>query len=175
MVKEIDTSKLCVIVVDMQPVYLKNIKEKDRTRLIKNQLNLLDKCHEINLPVIAFEGQNPHTVHYEGTIPELREKIKQFSKNKFFEKEHNDGFTYYPQVIQQLTEWNRDTLFLTGINAYACVRETAWGAVAKGYSVITSKEMIADQHGRPNMIGAKKWFQENGIYLRNSEKLFGNL
>lgn len=176
MVNEIDTSKLGIVLVDMQPFYLKNIKEKDQRKLIRNQINFLENCANQNLPLLIFEGQGPvYSPRYEGTIPELSQIIKKFEKTRTFEKRLNDGFSNYPLVNAQLKEWEVNSVFLTGINALACVRESAYGAKQLGYEVLTSKDLIGDMSGRKAITLTKKWFKENGKFYRTYEKILKNL
>lgn len=172
----IDTSKFAVVIVDMQPTFLGKILEGEKTDLIRNQLALLERCLLSDIPVIAFEGQDERDINYVETIPELKSRIKQLKRKQFFEKEHYDGFTYYPEVDKQLTSWGVKTLCFTGINAMACVMETADGALNQGYRILTAEDLLADRTGRMGgVVRAKKEFLEKGNCYPSYQDILKNL
>jgi nicotinamidase-related amidase len=175
MEQRINTSQFGVVIVDMQPTYLRNILEGEKTDLIRNQLALLERCLQRDIPVIAFEGQNPYSMNYVETIPELKSKIKQLKRRQFFEKEFDDGFTYYPLVNEQVTSWKINTLCFTGINAAACVQETAEGALNQDYKVLTAEDLLADRVGIGGITHAKNWFEKNGNCYSSYQDILKNL
>jgi nicotinamidase-related amidase len=175
MENEIDASKLCIAVVDMQQNYLKHLIERERKKLIRTQISFLEEILPKDIPILVFEGQNPHDVKYEGTIPELREVINKSRRKYFSEKECDDGFTYYPLVDKKLQEWRIESVCFTGINAAACVQDSAEGAFGLGYRVLTAENLIGDRIGRGGIIHAKKWFQQNGTYYKRYKRLLKNL
>lgn len=132
------SSPAAVLLIDMQDRFLKDLSEKTREILIEEQINLIDDCSRMKVPIIVLEFKS-----FGKTIPKLASEIGKLKEVTVIEKDFNSGFeeTNLDLVIKRL---GVQRLVLTGINASFCVRSTAWAALSRGIEVITSYPLIAD-------------------------------
>lgn len=175
MEQRIDTSQFGVVIVDMQLGYLNRLTPQSKEFLIQNHLDFLKQSRKFDIPLIVFECQDSRSVNYHGTIPILREEIKKSRRYAFFEKEHEDGITYYLGPQNKITEWNLETLCITGVNAAACVMETAEGALNQDCKILTAINLIGDRLGEGGITHAEKWFKEKGQFYPSYQDLLKNL
>lgn len=129
-----------VILVDMQDFFLKTFEKKVRNTLIENQLTVLEFCKKKKIPLVVLEYKTRGIYRGSTTAP-LLEKIKA-TPHTLIIKEKNSGFTN-TNLEQILKDWKIKNLFIIGINANACVQDTAISALKRGYKVFVSKETMA--------------------------------
>jgi len=148
--------ELVVILIDMQQLFVKKIKKKNRKRIIENQVFIIRWCVRENIPIVVLE--------YKGwgkTIDVLTEELKKVRDIRIVSKSYENGF-YNTELAYILNEKNVKNLFLMGINASACVRRTANGAIKEGFNIITSNDVIDGRHNDNNSI---PWYREKGIVV----------
>jgi nicotinamidase-related amidase len=111
-------SSLGVLLIDMQDNFLEYIEDKEKKKLIKNQIGIIYLCEVYDIPLIFLE--------YEGngrTIGELQEAAQKVRVKIALEKSYDDGFAN-TDLADKLRALSIDTLLLMGINASACVKRT---------------------------------------------------
>jgi len=131
--------KVAVLLIDMQEDFLENIDEEEQEEEIDNQLNVLDYAQRHSIPIFVLEYAN-----YGNTIDLLQEKVE--DGYKLITKPHDDGFLA-TNLEEELRAQGTKYILLMGINASACVFNTAQGGIIRGFKILTSKEIIAEPKG----------------------------
>lgn len=161
--------KVAVILIDMQDFFLQHFKENIRMTLVNNQLRLLDKCAEQKMPLIVIEYKARGKFRG-STTSKLDQKIKAIP-HVLIIKESNSGFTN--TALDKILQGSKiKRLFIMGINANACIQDTAIGAIHRGYQVIVSKGLTACS-SRSDMEFSNrndKWYRENCKLLNSLEE-----
>lgn len=152
-----------ILLIDMQDDFLEEIQRDEVERMITNQIEVLECAQQNNLPIILLEYRN-----HDATNKQLR-KILSNSNYKKIVKSEDDGFLY-TSLDSIVKEKGASELVFMGINASACVKRTAKGALNAGYSIVTSPDIIADpKHWRDNK--SLEWYGSNGTLCPNTENL----
>lgn len=161
----IDPANLAVILIDMQSGFI-NSEEKEQ--LIPRQVSVIRICRKKNIPLIVAKYYDEG-----GIVPELQEEIKTISSEHRYEivKHYDSAFrdTELDLILQKL---GIKRLLLMGINACACVLQTARDATSNGYEVITSDLLIAGCCSSCNAHEVDSWYTKNGKFFRNQVPLF---
>lgn len=161
--KPLDKNTLAVILIDMQTRFVEHLRTGEAERIIPNQLTALKHCNKTGIPIIVLEYDSRKHSSFGKTIAVLRSEAKKNSKGCLIRKEWNSGFvmTGLHSYLESLRVKN---LFLMGINADHCVKQTAKDAIRRGYEIATSKDVISGQerHSKDNSL---RWFQANGHHL----------
>lgn len=149
-----------VMVVDMQERFLKYFRPELKESIIKNQIKVLRHSAENNVPALAVEFED------EGkTITEIYEEIiKNNQYDSVIKKDENAFKTI--SVLDKLCDWNVTDIFLMGVNASACIRNTAAGARKYGFNVATTIDVIGDDTGMER----ETYKTINWFYFRNMLK-----
>jgi nicotinamidase-related amidase len=154
-----------VLIIDMQPSFLKGIKSEKKAEIIRNQRNLLYTCINKRLPAVLIE--------YEGegkTVPGIRNLWKTAPLRIHLIKTEDDSFES-TNLAGKLRYYALENLIIAGINASACVKRTANGALDNGFGISTSEKLIADP---PNSdyAAALYWYKAKGNYSLSLPELF---
>lgn len=155
-----NTNKIAVIVVDMQDFFLQHFNNSIRNTLIENQLKVLDLCAKHNIPLVIVEYKAGGKMRG-STTHKINQRIKTIP-HKLIIKENNSAFTK-TDLDKTLQSFNVKEVFIMGINANACVQDTAMSALHRGYQVIISKECTASA-SRGDMDLSKRneeWYRKN--------------
>jgi len=157
--------KIAVILIDMQKSFVDRLRRGEAKRIIPKQLTVLERCNKLGIPVIVLELRKSE---FGETVEVLIKKAKKNSNFYLIAKSYDDGFIE-TELHSHLRSLKIKKLFLMGINADYCVRETGKGAIDKGYKIITSEEVIAGQtdHSNDNSI---PWFSSNGSCIGSVKK-----
>ncbi len=152
--------KLAAVVVDMQPIYMCGITDKEKKREIPKILKTLDFCHENDIPIFVLEITDGGD-----TIERIKTRLDEYGA-VYIGKDGNSGFegTGFECSLRALGIKN---LLLTGVNASICVRETAQDALNFGFGICTSKDIIAEPpvwHRGYKTYESIPWFTRNGVY-----------
>lgn len=165
-------SSVAVLIIDMQDCFLEDMPRKKRERLIKNQIEVIHYCIKYDIPVIALEFKDRGK-----TIKQLSRLIENVPRREFVTKNLNNGF-HNPELEDVLKLWEVKKLLLMGVNASACVLDTADGGNKKGFVIATSENLIADNIRSEILNGAGKklsWYKKKGIYKKNHLELIKSL
>ncbi|MFA6365368.1 MAG: cysteine hydrolase [Candidatus Paceibacterota bacterium] len=151
----IKPKNVAVLLIDMQEYFL---DEAGKKAIIPYQVAIIQECQDMGIPFIVLEYEDQGD-----TIPELQEKIEKLPNHHWIVKSNDSAFPG-TNLDDLLKEQGVEKLLLMGVNACACVRDTARDAVRKGYEIITSDMLIAGCC--PVCKEATQWFEENGEYLQ---------
>ncbi len=148
---------LAVILIDMQEDFVKDLRAGEAKRIIPNQLEILKYCNQFSIPIVVLEL---NVQSYGKTNEILLNEAKKNHHFRLIGKEYDNGF-FKTELDYHLKALGIKKLFIMGINANYCVKETARGAIDNGYKIMTSNEVISGQsgHSRYNSID---WFKSNG-------------
>ena len=163
-------NKTAVIIVDMQEFFLKNFAPTVRNELVNNQGKFIELCVKNKLPFIVLEYKCKGIDKVE-TIPRLLKKIKNVYKEIII-KENNSGFTK-TGLDKTLKELGIEEIILLGINAHACIQDTAISALKRGYRVATSKGLISNSYRKDMQLSRRNeaWFKKNTTFFEDPEEL----
>lgn len=147
-----------LMIVDMQPGYLKEISKGKREKLIANHVKIIQEAQHHGFPIYLLE----HTEKKTGgeTIPEL---TKQAIETGYwtFKKNYRSGFSNR-SLSEQLEIDNANHIIMTGVCASQCFLSSAIDAVQEGYSVSTTKDLIANPRLlNAGYIKAHMWLRQN--------------
>ena len=147
-----------VMVVDMQERFLKYFRPELKESIIENQIKVLRHSAENNIPALAVEFED------EGkTITEIYKEIIQNNQYDTLIKKHENAFKAI-SVLDKLCDWEITDIFLMGVNASACIRNTAAGARKYGFNVITTPYVIGDDTGMESeTYKTLNWFYFHGM------------
>ena len=152
------TVGVVAVLIDMQPEFVKNMRDGEREQVITEQCHLIRECVEQDIPLVVLEygGSGP-------TIEILAAEISKVKRKVVVTKYDDDGF-YTTRLNQVLIEFSAKQLILMGVNASYCVLATAISAVRFGYEIITSRCLIADaKYHSPGK--SSEWYLRNGTLL----------
>ena len=151
-----------VILVDMQADYLKRINKCKQARMIRGQIKVLRYCASHDIPVVILEVVNKGK-----TINKLRKEVGKIPRYKTLIKKHNDGFSE-KDLLLILKGWQALTLLFMGINATACVLDTAIRGKRYGFNILTTSCLMADPDSWKENFW---WFEKNGTHLDSVDRL----
>ena len=153
---------LGVLLIDMQDFFVQSIVDEDLNKMVAHQMDVLNYCREYDIPVFVLE------FYYCGnTIKILSDNIDTLRRKERITKRGDDGFKDTPLAAQLHTEGVRNVM-LMGINASHCVRDTAAGALKNRFSVMTSRQLIADPcyniEQTLKFEKSIKWYEKRWLY-----------
>ena len=157
-------SDTAVLIIDMQQFFLKRFDKVIRDELILNHIKFLQFCLKNKMPVITTEYKC-RGIFRGHLIPQLEKMIK---KNLIASiiKESNSGFvdTNLHTILEKL---KIQKIIIIGVNANACVQDTAKGAICRGFKVITSKGLIGSAGRKDLGLSNKneKWYRYNTLFF----------
>ncbi|MFW6231223.1 MAG: cysteine hydrolase family protein [Nanoarchaeota archaeon] len=129
-----------LLVIDMQQPGVSIVEKDAHDRMIAAQKDMIRYSNHHDIPILFIETKG------QGETPTIDELVKEAEPNNttaFAVKVENNAFLYW-DIEKQLRLWKKDHLILTGINASACVLDSAVGAINKGYAVSTAEQLIED-------------------------------
>jgi len=153
-----DTEEVAVVLVDMQTKFVTQLRNREMSRIIPNQLKVIDFCSKRNIPVVVLEYSNCGD-----TVNKLKARLKKVRDVTVIEKHFDDGF-HKTNLNKVLKKRKIKTIIFMGINADCCVKDTASTAVSLGYKILTSNDLISGQphHSTDN---SAWWYEKNGLYF----------
>ncbi|MBL4644533.1 MAG: cysteine hydrolase [Candidatus Pacebacteria bacterium] len=150
-----------VILVDMQKDFVVDLFEDVRASIVDAQVRVIRACAKENIPlfVLEFRGEGR-------TIVELECEINRVPRVKFITKKRDNGFirTSLGKDIKRL---GVTAVSIMGMNAHACVLDTAKTALATGLHVSVPENLIADACNTGIRTGARQWYLDNGCFKKD--------
>jgi nicotinamidase-related amidase len=166
---KVDTATTAAVVVDMQQGFYDRGGVSGTIglqRLVDRQTDLLKWAVKEKVPVLIFEYKS-----FGPTDPRLTSLL---AGHQFIRviKENDDGFTMpsVKRAVKFLTAKKIKTLIMSGINGAYCVHDTAKGAIAKGYDVVTSSDIVGNLNENPPIYPNNTWYFKN-----NKLDIYANL
>jgi|APSaa5957512622_1039677.scaffolds.fasta_scaffold39586_2 nicotinamidase-related amidase len=166
----IPRERVAGVVIDMQgESYLNGHDSGSVDKMVQSQISVLDYFASNNIPVVNF--RNRFQLKDTGPVlPEILEVVGKNSKPKNLVKESNSGFTN-SLFEDHLSECNRDHLILMGVNAYACVKETAEDALKKGYRFSVSWDLVGNPKNISQYDSFSWFFWNSHCFTRDYRRL----
>jgi nicotinamidase-related amidase len=156
----------CVLVlVDIQKLLLDPCEGADR--LAPNVTALIEVAQMVGIPILCSE-QNPDKLG--GFLPDLVQKLKEprvLSKVEFNCFENAD-------IAWALSETNRRTLLMAGLEAHVCVFHTAACALRLGYRVHVASDAVASRSLFNRSIGLGR-MEKAGAVISSTEMIIYEL
>ncbi|TSC62985.1 MAG: hypothetical protein Athens041674_356 [Parcubacteria group bacterium Athens0416_74] len=149
-----------VVLIDMQPDFVSGLREYVTARVVHMQKLVLAECARLDIPAVALEYRR-----HGATIPELAAALERVPRRNLIVKTNDDGF-HGTDLKSVLTRFDVRSPVLMGINAHACVLQTADSGLRHGFAVKTSEDIIADQGSSGIYYSAKRWYEVNGCLLK---------
>lgn len=172
MKSQIDTSKLGVVIVDMQYDFLTPFKLKQQKELLKNHQSLIKLCNQKDIPIVIIEYEGRGPIHQR-----LLSSLSPLQRYKFLEKNTNSGFRKFNGKASQLNsilrEWNLDHICITGIEAGCCVLATAKDA-KEDYKVISVGDLLGDSSENQEK-SFTEWFKTHSQYFPTYEEFSNSI
>lgn len=146
------------MVIDMQNQFVQELRWGEAKRIVPRQIVILKKCLLLKIPIILVEYRGSGS-----TIPPLNDILQKKPRVYTIRKKADDGFTN-PRLPRLLQRLRTSTIIIMGINADACVKDTARSASQQGHRIITSNDLLSgpDHHSHNNN---GPWFQKNSAWL----------
>jgi len=158
---KLQTLRIAVVVIDMQDNFLKKLPSGKKEELIASQIDILNSCAKYAIPTAIIEYNKQ-----ENTVQEIQDAVQKIPQKGYFIKHHNDSFK--DRIFtQRLKEWGVNTLLLMGVNAGACVYDTASSALATGYTIATSEQLIGDDIISSKYGSRIDWYKKNTIFAQD--------
>lgn len=166
------------IVVDMQKDFLKDFEFPVRERMITEQLKTIGILTGYNVPFLVLEYKNNGE-----TDDRILDAISCSISLEPIIKEKPNGFEnkHLDEILKRL---DTRKIILMGINASACVMETAKGAKKRKYQVISANTTMGDAYKIDNklLVPVKNpdgsiikesldWYKNHTFLFDNSERL----
>ncbi len=160
-------NNMVVLLIDMQDSF---IDSEEKKMIISNQIEMLEFCKKNDIPLMVIEYID------EGkTVDQLLKKIAELPPENVHNitKSHDNAFSN-TGLNELLISIQAKTLFVMGVNACACVWETALCAFNEGYNIITSKDVIAGC-GKCSLHDEEIWFKKNAHYPSSHQEILSVL
>lgn len=134
----IDRDDSVLIVIDAQPAFLDKLPEEERHVLVSRLRWLIGVATWLKIPIVVTAEDLPHLG---GVTPELAQALsdaRTFNKMTF-------GLAGDPAILGAITDTNRRTVVVTGLETDVCIAQSALGLLERGYRVVA----VADAAGAP--------------------------
>ncbi len=147
--------RLGAIIIDMQDYFM----DEEKLKMAKAQIPVISFCRKNDIPIAI--------INYCDCGPIIASLAEETSGLPIFEKNRDDAFSQ--KKFQEWIEENQvESLIIMGVNACACVFETANSALKNGYQVITDHKIIGGYCGCSDCTGGKpEWYDKNTIPLKS--------
>jgi nicotinamidase-related amidase len=163
---------LAIMLIDMQRDFVpKKLFPEDEQALYESHSKIIQElCINRNIPLInvLYAGSGP-------VVPNTKKYLDMCKILKTHIKSSPNAFESGSRLYSNLKQMQIDTLFIMGVNASACVYDSAISATKdKGFKVITADDVIADciRIQLRTKDKRKKEFINNNIIYHDSYKTF---
>ena len=151
-----------LVIIDMQERLLPVIAEKER--IIENVVKLVKFSHIIGLAVVLTEQQKLGE-----TVPEIRELLKAIQPISKLEFDCFGSSAFAKHVSEQ----DKDTLIITGVEAHVCVAQTALSGLSD-YTVQVVSDAISSRSLHNRDVALHRMGQ-NGVTITSTEMVIYEL
>lgn len=163
---------LAVVVLDMQPAYVNDLKKSDRKNLISSHDKFLSKMEKTKVPIYGIFCTTEDELH----IPEIHKYVNSYGHKS------SDSMFESMDVIEWLEDNFIDKIILTGLNANSCIASSVihnkFGDLPMHkFKMYTSKDLIGqgtDSEGNYlpiDNVGLSTLFDE---YYSSTKQLLNN-
>jgi nicotinamidase-related amidase len=132
-----DASRSVLIVVDMQPSFMKAVPGVDK--VLERCKFLVQVARELQVPIVASEQNNTRMGGFEPSLLALLDPDSwPINKMSF-------SCCGSPEFLRALESTGRRQAVLCGIETHICVNQTALHLLQRGYEVVVAADAIASR------------------------------
>lgn len=160
----IDVDDSCLIVIDVQKIFLDKLTDVESEQLVKRLLWLVNVATRLGIPLVV----TAEDIKKNGSvIPELELILPadtQILNKMVF------GLAADPEILHAVQKTKRNTLILFGLETDVCVAHSAIGLLERGYQVVVIEDSTASP-GKAHGYGLAR-IQSAGALISNIKALF---
>jgi len=160
----IDGDKACLIVIDVQKIFLDKLSEEESEQLVKRIVWLVNVARRLGIPLVVTAEdieKNGSIIHELEVILPADTEIH--NKMVF-------GLAADPDILRAVKDTGRNTAVLIGLETDVCVAHSALGLLEKGYQVVVVEDATASP-GKSHQYGLSR-IQSAGALVSNVKSLF---
>jgi nicotinamidase-related amidase len=147
-----------LLLIDLQEKLMPVISSQDTVS--KNVNTLIKAAQIMEIPIVLTE-QYPKGLGT--TLREIKQNAEGF---RYVEKVQFSAFV--PELQQILTDINRKSILVTGIETHICVYQTVRDLIANGYSAHVVKDAVGSRT-EANYLNGLQLMSEMGAIINNTE------
>jgi nicotinamidase-related amidase len=160
----IDCQDSCLILIDIQKLFLDKLLKDEIEPLVKRIIWLVKVANILEIPlIVTAEDMDKNG----SIIPELKVVLPPNTKI------HNKmifGLAADPDILRCIRDTNRKTAILLGLETDVCVAHSAIGLLEEGYQVVVVKDGTASP-GNAHQNGLSR-AQSAGAHISDLKSLF---
>jgi len=154
-----------LLIVDIQEKLAAVMKERER--VVKNNLHLIELARMIGVPVLVTE-QYPKGLGT--TVAEVREELPVYQP---IEKMTFDCCGQ-PKFLEELKELNKRSVVLTGMETHICVLQTCIGLLRSGINVHLVQDAVCSRT-KENWKTGVEFMRDAGVVVTSTETVLFQL
>ncbi|MCJ7566278.1 MAG: isochorismatase family protein [Anaerolineales bacterium] len=162
--KLIDADNSCLIVIDVQRIFLDKLPEEDSEQLVIRLLWLVNVAKRLEIPLIV----TAEDIEKNGSIiPELEAILPSdtYVKNKMI-----FGLAADQEILSVVQDTKRNIAILVGLETDVCVAQSALGLLEQGYQVVVVEDATGSP-GKAHQYGLSR-IDSAGALISNVKALF---
>jgi len=160
----LESENTVLVVIDLQEKLMNAMK--DRERVYKNNVLLLETAKQFDIPVIVTE-QYPRGLGK--TVPEITDHLPEHS---LVEKVHFSACV--PEFVDLLGKTNRKQVIITGSETHICVFQTTRDLMEAGYQVYIPRDAVCSRTDE-NYENGLDLMKTAGAVISNTETIIFDL
>ncbi len=164
---------LAVLLVDMQGHLTRTLEKTVLDALLSNMFRIIEHCKRHDIPIIVIEGFNPGLDDEEHVLGCLQDALEGASLVRVIEKQGSPDPFSNPALEAHLRSLGTQRVLASGIFASYCMLHGCRSAVARGYEVITSDDLMADAPDMVREPWRTDWYREACSFGPGWERLIG--
>lgn len=153
-----------VVFLDIQERLIAAIEGKSATTIVNNASRLLQAAHMLSIPVLFTEQYSEKLGSTHRTLLDAKPPESRMIKKSSFSAYENEDFRKYLEMS------GRREVILCGMEAHACVLQTAFALLADGYSVYVVEDATCSRIEQNKENGLKR-IQIAGAQIINCESV----
>lgn len=155
----LEAENTILLIVDIQDKLA--VVMKEREKVVKNNLHLIELAKTINMPVMVTE-QYPKGLG--ATVTEVREALPYYRP---VEKMTFDCCGQ-PSFLEELKDHNKSTVLLSGMETHICVLQTCLGLLKGGINVHIARDAVCSRT-KENWKTGLEFMREAGAVVTSTE------
>ena len=160
----IDCQDSCLILIDVQKIFLDKLLKDEIEPLVKRIIWLVKVANILEIPVIV----TAEDMDKNGSIiPELKEVLP---PDTMIHNKMVFGLAADTEILRCIRDTNRKTAILLGLETDVCVAHSALGFLQEGYQVAVVKDGTASP-GKAHQNGLSR-AQSAGAHISDLKSLF---
>ncbi len=156
-----DKENAVLVAVDFQEAQTRIMPPEVGKNIIRNMKILIAFAGRLRVPILVTE-QYPKGLGR--TIPEIREDLGTITPIEKVSFSCCGVRTFN----EQLEEFRRSQIILTGIEAHVCVLQTAWDLIQRNYEVHVAADAIGSRKKLDWQVGLR-WMEKKGAMISTTE------